>query len=290
MDWYKEYKLVKDGDGYSIEILLNDELTEFSSEFLENYKKNLLELDENIRNLVSENFSNIKVNSVKLMVGTMIVASIPFAAVIPTPVVASATTQTDVTTLNTTGIVTASQLNMRTGPSTSYSVIHVLWKGNTVKVIGQSGSWYKIQLSDGRTGWVNSAYLQLNLRQEKINIVISTAKSLIGTPYVWGGESLSEGGFDCSGFTQYVFAKAGYQFNRISTEQAKQGISVSRSDLQPGDLVFFGFNLNGVVNHVGIYIGNGQMIHSPKTGDYVKATDITTSYWTTRFITARRII
>lgn len=297
MDWYKDYKLVKDGDGYAVEIFLNKDSTEFSQEFLSNIKENVLDLDDQVRKLVQEKFADYKITSVKLLMGTMIVASIPFAISMNTqaadvsPITQqSATQSTGITALSTTGVVTANNLNVRSGPSTSYSIIHVIWKGNKVKVIGQSGDWYQIQLSDGRTGWVSKLYLQVDIRQQKIDIVINTANSLIGTPYVWGGESLSEGGFDCSGFTQYVFGKAGFTLNRLSIDQAKQGIAVSRANIQPGDLVFYSFDGNGVINHVGLYIGNGKMIHSPKTGDTVKVTDITTSYWQTRFITARRII
>jgi len=168
--------------------------------------------------------------------------------------------------------------------------MHILWRGNQVKVIGQTGDWYQIKLSDSRTGWVSKSYLQINQTQQKIDKVIATAKSLIGTPYVWGGESLQEGGFDCSGLTQYVFKQAGYTLNRISSDQAKQGLYVSRANIKPGDLIFYSFNRDGNVSHVGIYIGNGRMIHSPKTGDTVKSTDITVSYWQDRYVTARRII
>jgi cell wall-associated NlpC family hydrolase len=292
MNWYNDYKLHEDNDGYILEIYLNEDSEEFSQEFTERFKENLLKLDDKIKKLIEEKCSDIKINSIKLIIGTMVVASIPSVA-IPNIQAEAATTvsaTTQVTVLNTTGIVTASKLNVRAGASTSYSIIHVLWNGNKVKVIGQSGDWYQIKLSDGRIGWVSKAYLQLDSRQQKVDTVIATAKSLIGTPYVWGGESLAEGGFDCSGLTQYVFGKIGYTLNRISIDQAKQGIAVARANILPGDLVFYGFNGDGVINHVGIYIGNGQMIHSPKTGDTVKTTDITTSYWQTRFVTARRII
>lgn len=298
MDWYKQYRLIEENDGYTIVIDLNMNSTEFSSELLEDIKENVLKLDKKVNELVEDKFSDIKVKTIKLMAGGLIVASIPFAtnaAVQAADIVSSnanqITTQlVDSISLNTTGVVTASKLNVRTGPATTYPVLQVLWQGNTTKVIGQSGSWYKIQLSDGRTGWVTSEYLRLDQRLQKINTVIGTAKSLLGTPYVWGGESLQEGGFDCSGFTQYVYKAAGINLYRISSQQATQGYKVSRDNLQPGDLVFFSFQGNGVVNHVGIYIGNGQMIHSPKTGDVVKVTDITTSYWQYRFVTAQRVI
>lgn len=295
MDWYKSYRLIKNDDGCTVVIYLNPHSTEFSKELGVSLKENILELDEQIREFVKETFSGVKVNTVKLVLGTLVVASIPFGglAKVKAATTSAGTTSTSTagsTALNTTGVVLATRLNVRSGPSTSYSVIHRLWMGNRVKVIGQSSYWYKIQLSDGRVGWVSKTYLKLDARQQKVNIVISTAKSLLGTPYVWGGESLQEGGFDCSGLTQYVFRQAGYSLNRISADQAKQGVYVSRANLQPGDLVFYSFKQNGVIDHVGIYIGNGKMINSPKTGDVVKITDVTTSYWASRYVTARRII
>jgi cell wall-associated NlpC family hydrolase len=290
MDWYRNYKLVKEEDGYTLVVDLNPESTEFSAEFLDGVKKNLLQLDDQIKNLIEEKFSDVKVNSVKLMLGSLIVASIPFVGHTKVKAVEATSTSAQQATVQSTGIVTASKLNVRTGPSTNYSIMHVLWQGNKVKVIENSDAWYKIQLSDGRTGWVSKTYLQVNASQQKIDKVIASAKSLLGTPYVWGGESPQEGGFDCSGLTQYVFKQGGYTLNRISRDQATQGTYVSRQNIKPGDLIFYSFERNGIINHVGIYIGNGKMIHSPTTGDVVKTTDITTSYWESRFVTARRII
>lgn len=295
MDWFKCYKLVKDGDGYVLEICLNPHSAELSKELGGSFKEKILGLDDHIKWLVKERFSDIKINTVKLLLGTITVASIPFSlpfkakaeTISGTQYAASAST---VTGLNTTGVVIAGKLNVRQGPSTSYSVIHRLWLGNRVKVTGKVGVWYRVQLSDGRTGWVSGTYLRVNDRQQMVNKVISTAKSFLGTPYVWGGESPQEGGFDCSGFTQYVFKQAGYSLNRISSDQAKNGIYVSRANIQPGDLLFYSFKANGVIDHVGIYIGNGQMIHSPKPGDSVKITSVGTDYWRSRYVTARRII
>lgn len=290
MDWYKDYKLVEDSDGYTLIIELNPNSTEFSSELGTSFKESILNLDDQIKKIVKEKFSDIKVNTVKLLLGSMVVASVPFAASTTVQATELTPTSTQQTTTTTTGTVTASRLNMRSGPGTEYSIVHVLWQGNVVKVIGQTTGWYKIQLSDGRTGWVSSTYLEVNDRQQKIDTVISTAKSLLGTPYVWGGESLAEGGFDCSGLTQYVYAKAGITLSRISADQAKQGTTISRQNLQPGDLVFYSFEGTSNINHVGIYIGNNQMIHSPKTGDVVKTTDISTSYWESRLVIAKRVI
>jgi cell wall-associated NlpC family hydrolase len=190
--------------------------------------------------------------------------------------------------------VTASQLNVRSGPSTAYSIIHVLRQGEAVEIISESNGWYQIRLADGRVGWSSGQYLSLNnqasARQAKVDAVINRAKSFLGTPYVWGGASPSDGGFDCSGFTQYVFAQSGYTLNRVSKDQALNGTYVPRGSTEPGDLVFYSHAQNGVIDHVGIYLGDGRMIHSPKTGDVVRIADVTTDYWTSRYVTTRRII
>jgi cell wall-associated NlpC family hydrolase len=296
MDWYKSYNLVKNSDGYDLVVYLNPNCTEFSKELAANFKENILDMDEQIREFVKERFSDVKIHTVKLVLGTLAVATMPFMTLSKahaeelTPSSTQQNASSSLISLNTTGVVTALKLNVRQGPSTNYSRIHYLWKGNKVKVTGQLGNWYQIKLSDGRVGWVSKTFLKVDTRQERINKVVATGRSLVGTPYVWGGESLQEGGFDCSGFTQYVFNKAGYELPRVSSDQAKYGTLVSRLTLQPGDLVFYSMQANGVVSHVGLYIGNGQMIHSPKPGDAVKITNITTSYWENRFITARRII
>lgn len=96
------------------------------------------------------------------------------------------------------------------------------------------------------------------------NLILAYASNYLGVPYVWGGTTPA--GFDCSGFVQYVFAHFGINLPRVSEDQQNVGKYVSRSDLQPGDLVFFG----NPATHVGIYVGNGNMIDAPHTGDVVK--------------------
>ncbi|MGH4050156.1 MAG: NlpC/P60 family protein [Clostridium sp.] len=96
------------------------------------------------------------------------------------------------------------------------------------------------------------------------NAVIAYASKFMGIPYVWGGTSPS--GFDCSGFTQYVFAHFGVNLPRVAQAQQNVGTRISRANLQPGDLVFFG----SPAHHVGIYVGNGSMINAPHTGDVIK--------------------
>ncbi len=109
------------------------------------------------------------------------------------------------------------------------------------------------------------------------NAIVDYAYKFLGTPYVWGGTSPS--GFDCSGFTQYVFRNAaGVNLPRTTYDQINVGVPVSYNNLQPGDLVF------PHTGHVGIYVGNGQMIHAPSTGDVIKVSSVY------KFYTARRVV
>jgi cell wall-associated NlpC family hydrolase len=120
----------------------------------------------------------------------------------------------------------------------------------------------------------------------KAQAMIDEAAKYLGVKYVYGGSSPS--GFDCSGLMQYVCKQVGIDLNRTSRDQfAKDGVSVSKEDLQPGDLVFFGSG--GTVNHVGMYVGDGQMIHSPQTGKTVCYTSINSSYYTSRYMGAKRV-
>lgn len=103
---------------------------------------------------------------------------------------------------------------------------------------------------------------------EKAKSVINEAFKYLGTPYVWGGTSPS--GFDCSGLTQYVFANNGVSLPRISESQQTFGTPINISDVKPGDLLFYGYP----AYHVSIYIGDGQYIHAPQTGDVVKISTV----------------
>ncbi|MBU3181002.1 C40 family peptidase [Clostridium psychrophilum] len=105
------------------------------------------------------------------------------------------------------------------------------------------------------------------------NSVLAYASKFLGIPYVWGGTTPS-GGFDCSGFTKYVFARFGINLPRVSEDQQNVGTLISRSDLQPGDLVFFGTP----AHHVGIYVGNGKMINAPHTGAVIRIQNLNSDF------------
>lgn len=132
---------------------------------------------------------------------------------------------------------------------------------------------------------LTSAYTA-KVRQEKTNAILASAKSYIGVPYRWGGTSPSTG-FDCSGFIQYVFNQNGSSLPRVSRDQYKVGTPVSFDNLQPGDLVFFSIAKNGVVDHDGIYMGNGQFINSSSS----KGVTIYTigPYWKSVYLGAKRV-
>ena len=119
----------------------------------------------------------------------------------------------------------------------------------------------------------------------KGSAVAETAKKYIGYKYVWGGTSPSTG-FDCSGFAQYVYKQNGVSLNRTAAAQTGNGTAVDKSNLQPGDLVFFG---KGGIDHVGIYIGGGQMVHASNSTRGVRTDNITSGYYNNKYACARRI-
>ena len=212
---------------------------------------------------------------------------------------------TDNSTTGTTKYVSASVgLNVRSGAGTSYSKLGKLEYKEKVTVLSTSNGWSKINYN-GKTGYVDSSYLQStvpgsngnnannnnNTVSTKANEVIAYAKTLLGKPYVWGAQGPNS--FDCSGFTYYVFKnKAGIILPRTSSAQSKYGTYVSKSNLKPGDLVFFDTNgvNDGNVSHVGMYIGNGQMIHASYGQKKIVIANFNDSYYQKAYVNARRVL
>jgi cell wall-associated NlpC family hydrolase len=113
--------------------------------------------------------------------------------------------------------------------------------------------------------------------------IIYTAKRYIGAPYKWGGQSPA--GFDCSGFSSFLFAQNGLTIPRVSTDQFNSGTPVNKAQLEAGDLVFFSTYKPGP-SHLGIYLGNGQFIHA-STSKGVIISSMSNSYWAERYLGAR---
>ncbi len=236
----------------------------------------------------------------------------------------SKTTKTKNVQANKSGTITASSLNLRSGPGTSYSSKGLISKGEKLTVSNVSGPWSRITTSTGRTGWVFNKYIDpavtitaksapitSNTKSAKSETasasvpvseisrsgddvsagskIVEFAERFLGVPYLWGGKTPD--GFDCSGLVYYVFKNYGYDMKRVAADQATQGTSVEKEELQPGDLVFFdtdGGHSN--ITHVGIYIGGGKMIHAPSPGKDVRIADISTGYYANNYMAAKRII
>lgn len=185
------------------------------------------------------------------------------------------------------GTVAASALNMRSGPGTGYRIIATLARGTYGTVLSQSNGWYKISTSRG-TGWVFGSYFRVGgtatvSAAAPASNIASIARSLVGRPYVYG--ATGPYAFDCSGFTQYVFRQAGISISRTTeTQYYTRGTRIrSYSGLQAGDLVFFANTYKPGISHVGIYLGNGQMVHAGSSKTGVNITNINYAYWTSRF-------
>ena len=196
---------------------------------------------------------------------------------------------------NARGIVTATRVNVRSGPSTSTDVVTKLSAGTIVDLIEEKDNWYKISC-DGVVGYVSGDYIREYRPAASSAIgdqVVALAMNYLGVSYVYGGASPS--GFDCSGFTLYVYKQFGYSLpHSASSQWSSSGVHVERSELQPGDLVLFcdpARSKGKACSHVGIYIGNNEFIHasSGSSGKYVKISSLSESYYNKYYKGAKRI-
>ena len=245
----------------------------------------------------SNGWSKITANGIKGYVSSQYLSSTNPSSSNETP----STTSTMYVTPN-------SGLNVRKGPGTNYSRITKLSKGTAVTVHSTSNGWSKIT-ANGIKGYVSSQYLSSTnpstdsstgssndsstnpSTSSSVDAVLNFAYQQLGKSYIWGAQGPSA--FDCSGLTYYIYKNAaGIAIPRTSSQQSKYGTTISKSELKAGDLVFFdtsGPN-NGVVSHVGLYVGNGQIIHSSSSKQKVIQVSIETSYWNNAYVTAKRIL
>jgi len=171
-------------------------------------------------------------------------------------------------------------LRVRVEPNTECEILTIMGEGESLEVVEELDGWIKVML-DNEEGYISAEFAEISpnlntavtmtelLYGEGVSDVrvelCQYAKQFIGNPYVWGGTSLTNGA-DCSGFTLSVFKKYGMTLPHYSVSQSQMGRSVSLSEAKAGDLVFYS---NGSrVNHVAIYLGNGQVVHAsnPRTG------------------------
>jgi len=198
----------------------------------------------------------------------------------------------------------SSPLNLRADAGTGYSKLASIPGECIVPISGISDGWYKVTYA-GQTGYISSDYVLLvkdadGTRADCTKIVSSVtestlggdivayAKQFLGCKYVYGGNGPTK--FDCSGFTKYIYAHFGYTLNRTATNQLSNGVSVSKSNLQPGDLVFFKYNTSKPVSHVGIYIGGGQFIHASTTSYTVRVDNLSSGHYSNVYVYGRRIV
>lgn len=193
-------------------------------------------------------------------------------------------------------ITCSSTVNLRAEANTSSNILASLANGTAVTLGAKENGWYKVSVN-GKSGYIKADYITTSVSSSanmasysglsaKRTAVLDYAAKFLGVPYVYGGSTPS--GFDCSGFTSYVYKNTVCSIERVAQAQFDTTTRVSRDELLPGDLVFFGSSAYSI-SHVGIYVGDGQFIHAPHTGDVVKYDSLSGSY-ATRFQGGGRVI
>ena len=213
------------------------------------------------------------------------------------------------------GIITTSKnsIECKSMPTDDASVLKNFKNGDACLIVNSGSEWTKVAFGDSRvTGYVKSDYVMTKAAYDNRNkqkakttksttkkstsnanppasskgqAIVNTAAKYIGVRYVYGGTSPS--GFDCSGLVQYVCRQNGISVNRTSRAQYSNGVAVSKSNLQPGDLVFF--SKGSGISHVGIYAGGGQVIHAPSPGKRVCYIALSKICGYSTYVGARRV-
>ena len=191
------------------------------------------------------------------------------------------------------GRVNGDGVNVRADASTDAEILASVDTGTIVTVNGLVDGWYDVTCQYGTEGYIRSDFLDLTKDSSSSSVsgsgIVSSAMQHLGTPYIYGGASPK--GFDCSGFTMYVYGQYGYSLPHTATGQWQSGLGsrvYSIGELQPGDLVFFNDpsrNAGKACSHAGIYVGGGQFIHySSSRSKGVIISDLTSGYYNTYFV------
>lgn len=215
--------------------------------------------------------------------------------------------------LNQKAYISSNSVNLRKEPSKSAEVLDVLTINAEVTILTEEEGWYKIKVKN-QTGYVakdlvSNKKTEVSSRnadtprqdKQEANVtptdsassdlgtqIANYAVGFVGYPYVYGGNTPS--GFDCSGFTSYVYKQFGYSISRSSSGQVNNGVAVAKSDLQPGDLVLFKGQNSSSIGHVGIYIGGNEFVHASTAKTGVKISSLSSGSYIARYVTARRVI
>ncbi len=194
------------------------------------------------------------------------------------------------------GYIVGDNVNVRNEPSTDDSQVITRLSNTEVNIYAEDDNWFKITTPDGDNGYVYGDFISLDkealAQSQAASKLISIAKSKLGSPYKWGAAGPNR--FDCSGFVRYCYQQAyGIDLPHSSSLLSKQGTTISKNDLQAGDIVFFTTNRSGSVNHAGIYIGNGQFIQassSSSNGKKVCISSLDSGFYSEVFKWGKRII
>lgn len=239
------------------------------------------------------------------------------------------TTEKETNYINKTGYVTSDGINFREEPNTDSKVLKTFLQNAKVTILLEEGKWYKVKHND-QEGYILKMYVSekkvsitsrgseareqntstvTNISETKTTTntettskqttttsktsskgseIVALAKKYVGSRYVYGGSSPS--GFDCSGFTMYLYKQFGVSLPHSATAQSKKGTKVEKANLQPGDIVFFkNYRTNKGIGHCGIYIGNNQFIHASTEKTGVITSSLSSSSYQKRYVTAVRI-
>ena len=216
---------------------------------------------------------------------------------------------------NSQGRVTGNRVNMRVRPDVTSNSLGAYSTGTVMTVIGINNGWYKV-VHNGLTGYIRSDLMDIISGQRSASSssapppntrppaaspappanatlgdrIISFAMNYLGTKYTWGGTS-PESGFDCSGFVTYVLRNFNINVTRSASGQHRDnGVHIEKTDLAPGDLVFFSSNGGSSVTHVGIYIGANEFIHASQSSIGVVISRLDSAYYTRAWHGAKRVI
>lgn len=199
------------------------------------------------------------------------------------------------------GATDGTDVNLRAAASTGSAVVKNLADAGTkLTITGVSGQWLKVTDAAGAVGYIRSDLLTYTgataatapttpaAPSTKGEQIVQTAALYKGYAYVWGGMSPSTG-FDCSGLVNYVCKQHGISLHRVAQDiYSNDGVWVDKANLQPGDLLFFGYGPYSVT-HTGIYVGNGQMIHASTSSTGVIYSDINSGYYARMYVGAKRV-